>query len=234
MARRPRLSIADIPQHVVQRGNNRQAIFHAVADYRNYLGTLARVAAARGCAIHAYVLMTNHVHLLVTPRSSDALSSMMRDLGRRYVQQYFNATYARTGTLWEGRYKSVLVDARHYFFACCRYIELNPVRAGIVEHPRDYRWSSFRHNALGSAEALLSPHPEYIALGAGHLERQRAYRSLFDEDVAALDLEQIRKTVNGGWPLGSELFKDGIEEALKRRARPAKRGRRAVSAQLRT
>src|SRR5687768_4695644 len=160
MARRPRLRMSGVPQHVIQRGNNRQATFFAEEDYRFYLACLQEAARKHDCAIHAYVLMTNHVHLLVTPQGPDAMSLVMRDLGRRYVQ-YINFTYGRSGTLWEGRFKSILVDAQRYFFTCCRYIELNPVRAGMVAHPEEYRWSSHCFNALGHEDHLLSAHHEY-------------------------------------------------------------------------
>ena len=138
MARLPRYHLPDQALHVIQRGNNREAIFFAEADYDCYRGWLADAAAAYGCAIHAYVLMTNHVHLLVTPRRADSLPRTMQSLGRRYVG-HINATYRRTGTLWEGRYRAAPIDSEAYFLACCRYIELNPVRAGMVRHPRDYR-----------------------------------------------------------------------------------------------
>jgi putative transposase len=228
MARRPRLTVAGIPQHVIQRGNNRQTIFFADADYRFYLDCLRQAAAKHGCQVHNYVLMTNHVHLLVTPTNADALARTMHDVGRRYVQQRVNVVYGRTGTLWEGRYKACLVDAPRYFLSCCRYIELNPVRAGLVDQPEDYRWSSHRHYAFGVRDAHLFLHQLYQALGLTAAERQHAYRELFRESVDQRGVEELRATINRGWPLGSEQFKNEIEAALKRAARPPKRGRPTV------
>ena len=164
----PRLGryfIEDQPLHVVQRGNDRQCIFFEPDDYVRYLGWLGEAAAEARCAIHAYVLMTNHVHLLLTPTKAEAVSHFIISLGRRYVQ-YVNRTYRRTGTLWDGRYKSSLVQAQTYLLAAQRYIELNPVRAAMVDDPAHYRWTSYRANALGQADARLTPHPLYMALGA--------------------------------------------------------------------
>jgi putative transposase len=225
MARRPRISVSGVPQHVIQRGNNRQPTFFADEDYRFYLDCLWEAAAKHGCQVHNYVLMTNHVHLLVTPMNADALSRTMQDVGRRFVQQRVNFIYRRSGTLWEGRYKACLVDARHYFLTCCRYIELNPVRAGMVGQPEDYRWSSHLHYAFGRREDHLFLHREYQALGSTPSARQDAYRALFGESFDARDVEEIRGTINRGWPLGGERFKDEIEVALKRAVRPPKRGR---------
>jgi putative transposase len=209
----------------VQRGNNRQATFFAPSDYTFYLECLRAAAAKHECMVHAYVLMTNHVHLLATPAHPDGLSLVMRDLGRRYVQGYVNVVYHRSGTMWEGRYKSNLVDARKYFLACCRYIELNPVRAHLVTRPEHYAWSSYRYHALGVADGLVSPHSEYIGLGTAAFERQCAYRQLFTEDCARNELHDIRSSIKGGWPLGRESFKRQLERDLQRPARPPKRGR---------
>jgi putative transposase len=227
MARRPRLRLAGVPQHVIQRGNNRQATFFAPRDYTFYLDCLRHEAAKHGCLVHAYVLMTNHVHLLVTPESADALSLMMRDHGRRYVQQYVNLVYGRTGTMWEGRYKSSLIDAQEYFLACSRYIELNPVRARMAETPEEYRWSSYRFHAFGINDPLLSPHPEHTALGATALERQCAYRQLFSSELQPSTLREIRDSLNRGWPLARERFTEEIGAVLQRAVRPPKRGRPA-------
>ena len=150
MARLGRYLLPEQPLHVIQRGNNRAPIFFGVEDYARYRAWLAAAAAEYGCAIHAYVLMTNHVHLLVTPRQAESLPRAMQSLGRRYVR-YVNAAYHRTGTLWEGRYRAAPIDSEAYLLACSRYIELNPVRAGMVRHPRDYRWSSWHANAQGAA-----------------------------------------------------------------------------------
>ena len=224
MARRPRLRIAGVPQHIVQRGNNRQAVFFAKADYGFYLACLREAASRHECAIHAYVLMTNHVHLLATSYQPDAMSLVMRDLGRRYVQ-YVNFTYRRSGTLWEGRFKSSLVDTQRYFFACCRYIERNPVRGGIASQPEEYPWSSHRFYASGREDSVLSPHHEYLALGHSAAERQQAYRDLFSHHLDEKVLGDIRGAVSRGWPVGSERFKDDIEIALQCAVRPPKRGR---------
>jgi putative transposase len=231
MARRPRLTIVGVPQHVIQRGNNRQATFFADEDYRLFLAYLSEAARKHDCSVHAYVLMTNHVHLLLTPRKPDAVSRTLQDVGRRYVQ-YVNFTYRRSGTLWEGRFKASLVDTQQYFLACCRYLELNPVRAGIAKAPEDYPWSSYRHYALGQENGLLSAHEEYRALGTTEVERQSTYRALFSNSVDETGLQEIREMVNRGSPLGSERFKDEIEAALERAARPPRRGRPRKSARL--
>ena len=232
MARQPRLTITGMPQHVIQRGNNRQATFIVDEDYRLFLAYLGEAARKHDCSMHAYILMTNHVHLLLTPNQPHAVSRTMQDVGRRYVQ-YVNFRYRRSGTLWEGRFKASLVDTQHYFLACCRYIELNPVRAGLARAPEDYPWSSYRHNALGEENGLLCPHSEYQALGASAVGRQSAYRKLFTSTVDEASLEEIRDTVNRGWPLGSEHFKDEIAAALQRAARPPRRGRPLISARPR-
>lgn len=200
-------------------GNNRQAVFRASEDYRRYLGWLAEAAAQHGCAIHAYVLMTNHVHLLLTPRKPNSLPRTMQLLGRRYVR-YFNSAYRRTGTLWEGPYKAALIDSENYFLVCSRYIELNPVRVGAVRHPRDYPWSSFRAHAYGNEDALLAPHPLYRALGRSGASRQEAYRALFREALDEEAVAGLRAATQGGWTFGSELFKREIAAALRRRVSP--------------
>ena len=174
MARHGRYFLPDQPLHVIQRGNNRSAIFFDTEDYEHYRDWLAGAAVDYGCLIHAYVLMTNHVHLLVTPERAESLPRAMQSLGRRYVRA-INAARRRSGTLWEGRYRAAPIDSEAYFLACCRYIELNPVRARMVAHPADYRWSSYRAHAHGTADALVSDHPLYHALGRGAAERQTAY-----------------------------------------------------------
>ena len=164
MPRKPRFYIAGMPVHVVQRGNNRQPRFFDDADYSAYLKWLREAAEKYGCAIHAYVLMTNHVHILATPEDTNGISRMMQYVGRWYVP-YINKTYGRSGTLWEGRYKSSLIDAANYFLACSRYIEMNPVRAGMVSQPWDYVWSSYACNAEGKADKVVQPHVLYNTLG---------------------------------------------------------------------
>lgn len=225
MPRLPRFNLVGVPQHIIQRGNNRQACFFAEDDYRYYLDCLSEAAAHQGCDIHAFVLMTNHVHLLATPTKDHAVTKMMQSVGRRYVQ-YINHQYRRTGTLWEGRYKASLVQSERYVLTCYRYIEMNPVRAqGMVEHPGDYPWSSYQANAYGRGNEWLVPHVEYQQLGATTAEREFAYRGLFEMALEPNQLHEIRQSANQGVVLGSERFRDEIEAALTVRARPGKRGR---------
>jgi REP-associated tyrosine transposase len=211
---------------VIQRGNNRAAIFFDDEDYARYRDWLARAAVAHGCAVHAYVLMTNHVHLLVTPERADSLPCLMQSLGRRYVR-YINAAYRRTGTLWEGRYRAAPIDSDAYFLACCRYIELNPVRARMVAHPRDHRWSSYAAHAQGAPDALVRDHPLYRGLGGTAAERQKAYRALFRAALAEEFLDALRMATNGGWALGGARFKERVAKLAGRRAAPLPKGRPA-------
>jgi len=164
MARQPRIVLEGQPQHVIQRGNNRDIIFVADEDYQLYLETLTEACEQFACDVHAYVLMTNHVHLPITPNRSDGISKVMQSLGRKYVQ-YFNHQYHRSGTLWEGRYKSTLLDSERYLLTCYRYIELNPVRACMVKHPTEYPWSSYGVNVRGDKSELVVPHELYLRLG---------------------------------------------------------------------
>lgn len=224
MPRRPRFDITDIPQHVIQRGNNRQPCFLAESDYRRYLDFLSDACETHGCNLHAYVLMTNHVHLLVTPTRLRALGKMMQSLGRRYVKR-FNKIHQRTGTLWEGRYKASLVSSDEYLLTCYRYIELNPVRAGIVSKPQDYRWSSYRHNALGLFDSLIVEHETYLSLGAEGRARHGNYRNLFASEIGENTLSDIRNCANGDLVFGNESFKDQIELVLDRKSRIGKAGR---------
>src|SRR6266852_5083607 len=226
MARLGRYFLPDQPLHVIQRGNDRGAIFFAVEDYARYHHWLAEAAGRYFCRIHAYVLMTNHVHLLVTPRHEDSLPRTLQSLGRRYVR-HVNGLYRRSGTLWEGRYRAAPIDSEAYFLACCRTIELNPVRAGLVRRPRDYRWSSYRAQALGAADALLSEHPLYRALGRTAAERQAEYRALFRGGLDDAFVAALRHATNGGWALGDERFKREIATALGRRVAPLPLGRPA-------
>ncbi|MGQ0798497.1 MAG: transposase [Pseudomarimonas sp.] len=223
MARLPRLSLAGCPQHVIQRGNNREACFFAEADYTAYLSFLKDVAVKHQIAIHAFVLMTNHVHLLLTPSDQQGISRMMQALGRKYVQ-YFNFTHGRSGTLWEGRYKSTVVDAENYLLTVYRYIELNPVRASMVSHASVYPWSSYQGNAVGKPIALLTPHPQYRRLGKTDEERQGAYRMLFRGQMSDRDLAAIRDSTNKAWVLGDDRFKAQIEAKTGRRPERSGRG----------
>ena len=231
MARLPRYFVPDQPQHVIQRGNNREPIFAADADYRFYLECPREAARKWELAIHAYVLMTNHVHVLATPSTEMSLPKTLQSVGRRYVQ-YFNHYYGRTGTLWEGRYRATIIDSERYLMTCSRYIELNPVRAGMVRRPGAYTWSSYRCNALGRRDALLREHPAYRRLGATPAARQQAYRALFGIGIATAELASIRDATNKGWALGNDRFRERIESLTQRRAMPRPRGRRAEADQL--
>jgi len=224
MPRRPRLNLASVPLHVIQRGNNRQACFFAEEDYRFYLYWLKKGAEKYGCDIHAYVLMTNRVHLLLTPQAKTSASGLMQSLGRRYVQ-YVNRIYKRSGTLWEGRFKANLVNAEDYLLLCYRYIELNPVRAGMVQDPGAYPWSSYRSHGLGERDDLIRDHELYLALSSRAEERQRAYRNLFRSQLDEAALTEIRKAASGELVLGNERFRQEIEQALGKRVGPRKRGR---------
>ncbi len=225
MPRQPRVVLPGQPLHVIQRGNNRNPIFFGEDDYRIFLRCLSEASQAHLCDVHAYVLMTNHVHLLVTPSEHDSIAKVMQSVGRRFVR-YVNSRYGRTGTLWEGRYKSTLIHTDRYFLACSHYIELNPVRAGIVTHPRAYKWSSYQSNANGVPDELVIVHPVYLALGDTASARQKSYRSLVDDNLDEATLKTIRDATNKGWPLGDEKFKDELEAALRRRFRPLPRGGR--------
>lgn len=216
MARLPRFVIPGQPQHIIQRGNNRMDIFRSDSDHRFYLEKLTESAEKHDCRIHAYVLMSNHVHLLVTPNVEDGIGKMMQSLGRYYVQ-YFNYSYHRTGTLWEGRYRATIVDSEQYLLTCMRYIELNPVRANkMASHPAEYPWSSYGYNALGKEDPLVTPHREYKRLGSTAEDRQAAYRQLFRTRIPEMSLEAIREATNKAWVLGSDRFKRQIEKAVNR------------------
>jgi putative transposase len=224
MPRLPRYSLSGVPQHVIQRGHNRQPIFFHEDDYRFYLECLQETTARHATAVHAYVLMTNHVHVLMTPHQPNSIAKVMQALGRRYVP-YINATYQRTGTLWEGRYRASLVDADQYLLACYRYIELNPVRAGMVQHPAVYPWSSYRWHAGGQHDPVITDHMLYLALGSTVQARNAAYEILCQRHLDAGLLQEIRATLNQCRVLGTERFKDAIEATLARRIRLGKPGR---------
>jgi len=232
MARQPRFILPGQPQHVIVRGNNRNEIFCADEDYRFYLDKLQQACDKHGCDIHAYVLMTNHVHLLITPHEEQSLGKTMQTLGRYYVQ-YYNDSYQRSGTLWEGRYKATLVDSEAYLLTCMRYIELNPVRAGMVAHPSEYPWSSYTHNALGKLDKQVTPHREYRRLGKTDEERQSAYRQLFKYHISEQSLTEIREATNKSWVLGSDRFKQRIQRQLDRQVEPAAKGGDRKSEQFR-
>jgi putative transposase len=225
MARLSRICLPGIPQHVIQRGNNRQICFVSDDDMAAYAHWLYAYSLKYEVAVHAWVFMTNHVHLLATPRTSMGVSAMMQSLGRRYVR-YFNDTYDRTGTLWEGRYRSSPVEADTYLLVCQRYIELNPVRAGMVDDPGSYRWSSYQCNGLGTNARLLTPHPVYLALGGTADERCAGYRSLFVGHLEETAVAEIRNAVNKGMALGKPGFLELVEHLSGRRARPGRPGRK--------
>ena len=224
MARLPRFCPAGLPQHIIQRGNNRSICFASDEGCSAYAHWLREYAEKCEVLIHAWVFMTNHVHLLATPSTDSGISTMMQALGRRYVQ-YFNFTYRRSGTLWEGRYKSSAVDTEKYLLACYRYIELNPVRANMVADPSEYVWSSYRCNALGAESSLCSPHEQYRLLGENAEMRQYHYRELFKYQVDGQLLDDIRQAVNKGLALGDERFCDQVERLYGQRVKPAKMGR---------
>lgn len=205
MPRIPRVFLPGHPVHVVQRGNNRGQVFFRPGDAQVYLGWLQEAVEKHRVAVHAYVLMTNHIHLLVSPETAHDLPRAMRYVNWRY-SRYANDSQERTGSIWEGRYRASLIEADSYFFACMRYIELNPVRAGLAKHPRDYRWSSYKANAEGKTDAIMTPHALYAALGDTDDARAAAYRSLFDGTLPEDTLGAIRGAINGGWPLGAESF----------------------------
>lgn len=212
MPRGARIVMPELALHIVQRGNNRGRCFFRDDDYAAYLGLLRFCARHFECSVHAYCLMTNHVHLLLTPHHSDACALFMKALSQSYVQ-YVNKAMKRTGTLWEGRFKSCLVGSPDYVFACYRYIEMNPVCAGLAAHPGDYRWSSYGANADGRSISLLDPHPAYLDLAAGHDQRLDAYRQLFGTPLETTVVDEIRKATRGGYLVGARR---------RGRGRPAK------------
>lgn len=224
MARLPRLTAPGLPHHLIQRGNNRQSIYVDEADCALYLRELGEVATLHAVAVHAYVLMPNHVHLLVTPAERESLARMMQALGRRYVRR-FNDRHRRTGTLWEGRFRSTVVDSDRYLLACMRYIEANPVRAGLFGEPAPYRWSSYSHHVGLRFDPLIQEHAVYWALGNTPFERQSAYRRLFDESPDAEEIEAIRYATHHGWALGQDRFKATVGQSVGRRAGPVAAGR---------
>ena len=224
MARLTRVNPVGVPQHIVQRGNNRQICFGGEEDMKAYLNWLEEYSIKHGVEIHAWVLMTNHVHLLCTPLSEEAISKMMQSIGRMYVR-YYNYTYQRSGTLWEGRFKASLIDSERYLLELHRYIELNPVRAGMVEEPSEYSWSSYGCNGLGIESKLQTPHKIYLALGKTKQERLSSYSELFKVHVGVKLLTEIRDSLNKGLALGSERFTTQIEALTNRRITPRKAGR---------
>jgi putative transposase len=215
MPRQARPVIPEIPLHITQRGNNRQTCFYGDSDFLVYLDLLRIAAQQASCHVHAYALMSNHVHLLISPDAEHGPATLMKSLGERYVQ-YVNRRHKRTGTLWEGRYRSCLVECERYLMICQRYIELNPVRAQMVKHPADYRWSSYRHNAGSEKSELITPHSLYCRLGNDPRACHEAYRALLEEALPNADLDQVRFATYGNGVLGTQEFADDMGALLGR------------------
>lgn len=224
MPRKTRMYLPGVPVHVIQRGNNRMPCFFADRDYQLYKEFLSVGLGRYGGRLHAYCLMTNHAHLLITPDEEDSISRVMQHLGRQYVQ-YVNRHYQRTGTLWEGRHKSSLIDTERYLLTCYRYIELNPVKAGMVVRPEHYPWSSARYHAVGIVDDLVTPHPCYQSLGAREEDRLAAYSGLLMSTLTDDESERIHTSIAQNLPTGDERFTLDIESRLGRKLRPGRPGR---------
>ena len=224
MARQPRLTVPGYPHHVIQRGNNRQPIVLDDADRLRLLALLAEHTARCKVALHAYVLMDNHFHLLATPETQDGLPQLMQAVGRSYVR-YFNNRHGRSGTLWEGRYKSTVIETDSYFLPCMVYIDLNPVRAGIEAEPAQYPWSSHRHCIGQGVDKLVTPHALLWSLGNTPFAREAAYRELVLAGISPQLQEALTRTALTGWALGSEAFLQSLQEGTRRRITPSIRGR---------
>ena len=227
MARLPRLTLPGYPHHVIQRGNNRQAIFIDRADHEFMLKLLGDNAQSFNIALHAYVLMDNHFHLLATPSTDDGMSLWMQAVGRRYVR-YFNDRHGRTGTLWEGRYKSTLIQTDSYLLTCMAYIDLNPVRAGMVTEARDHVWSSYGHYAGLRVDRLLTPHPLYWALGNTPFAREAAYAEMVRGGVSPSEQHRLTDATLHGWAVGDADFVGALQKITGRRAARGRAGRRPL------
>lgn len=224
MARLPRLTLPGYPHHIIQRGNNRQAIFASTTDYLMLLDLLDENAKKFGVALHAYVLMSNHFHLLATPQTADGLPQMMQAVGRRYVR-YFNDSQQRSGTLWEGRYRSTLIQAERYLLACMAYIDLNPVRAGLVAHPRDYPWSSYGHYSGQRMDKRITPHPLVWALGNTPFAREAAYADMVQAGISLVQQTALTDSALSGWALGEPDFVAELQKRTERRVAKSSAGR---------
>lgn len=224
MPRKPRFFLPGVPVHIVQRGHSREAVFFEDTDYLTYLRWLRESAGRYKVDIHAYVLMTNHIHILATAHNTDGITRMMQYIGRHYVP-YINHTYGTSGSIWEGRYKASLIHDEEYLLTCMRYIELNPVRANMVSTPGQYRWSSYHSNGQGKDDELVEPHAMYLALGKNKPTRMEAYRALFQSHLDKGVLDDIRSAWQTGTPLGNEYFRQQIEAKLKLKVGHARRGR---------
>jgi putative transposase len=224
MARLPRLTLPGYPHHVIQRGNNRQTIFAMPSDYQTMLDLLDENAKKFGVAIHAYVLMSNHFHLLVTPQTMDGLPQMMQAVGRRYVR-YFNDIHKRSGTLWEGRYKSTLIQTEPYLLTCMAYIDLNPVRGGLVTQARDYPWSSHEHYTGQRIDRLITPHALVWELGNTPFAREAAYAELVQNGISEVQRAVLTDSALGGWALGESNFRIELQKRTERRVTKSTPGR---------
>lgn len=224
MPRQLRFVVAGEAAHITQRGHNGADCFTRDSDYLLYLLHLRELGEKHGCAVHAYCLMTNHVHLLLTPSTGAACTNLMRDLGQRYVQ-YFNRRYGRIGTLWQGRYWANVVESARYLLGCYRYIERNPVAARMVRAPQDYRWSSVAANTGQCADALVTPHAEYMALGPDEASRRESYSRMVQESVDEELVRQIRESRDTGYPLASDALKAALAARLGRKTEPGRAGR---------
>ena len=224
MARLPRLTLAGYPHHIILRGNNRQAIFMDSADFQRMLALLQAHAIEQGVQLHAYVLMSNHLHLLLTPLQNDSLPKMMQAVGRAYVL-YFNKRHGRSGTLWEGRYRSALIQTERYFMACMVYIDLNPVRAGMVGQAADYPWSSHGHYIGRQNEAWLTPHPMYWEMGNTPFAREASYAAMIQSGIDQKQQQALTSSTLSGWALGEDGFVESLQKQTSRRVNPAKAGR---------
>lgn len=224
MARLPRLTVPGYPHHIIQRGNNRQAIFASTADYQMLLALLDENAQKFGVALHAYVLMGNHFHLLASPQTAEGLPQMMQAVGRRYVR-HFNDKEGRSGTLWEGRYRSTLIETERYLLACMVYIDLNPVRAGMVAEAQDYPWSSYGHYAGLRADRLVTPHPLFWTLGNTPFAREAAYAELVRTGITLAQQDALTRSALSGWALGDEKFVADLQKRTERRVQKTLPGR---------
>jgi putative transposase len=224
MARLPRYSIINQPQHIIQQGRDGQQIFFEDQDYQYFHDCLDAAAYNYQLEVHAYVLMPDHVHILATPGNTNSISRTTQSIGRNYVQ-YFNECYSGSGTLWEGRYRATVVESRQYLLACSRYIELNPVRNGLVSKPTDYRWSSYAHNALGKVDEMITAHQQYQQLGDDDKSRVKAYRAMFKQKLGTEIVQTITDATLKGWVLGDRKFARRIEKLSGRRAIQLPKGR---------
>lgn len=224
MARLPRYSIINQPQHFILQGRQGLSVFHQQQDYQYFHDCLDAAAYNYNLKLHAYVLMPDHVHVLATPGNADSVSRVVQSIGRNYVQ-YFNELYDGVGTLWEGRYRATVIDGKHYLLTCSRYIELNPVRNQLVDRPQDYHWSSYAHNALAQTDEMITAANEYRKLGDSVKDCAKAYRKLFRPKLSQQQVQEITDATVKGWVLGDSKFARKIEKLSGRRASQLPKGR---------